>query len=237
MIVVAIIGILAAIIIPTVGSVRQAASKAAMTSNLRQIGSAMHIFCADNKDRLPGMYVAQAGGVPNNSYVLGGGQSPYIPTTGHNRNALQSKEQLGRYITLTRAQLDGQDFFYCSLLESPRFASTRNPAAPRTPTTLMGDKVMSNNGSLIYPLGKKGPDQFSMRYAELNRHVSPSQRWFLIEIDKTTPTEVDPNLSGAGWFSDLPSKSVHGSGWLAAMYDGSVAWLQRGDKRLANRTL
>ncbi|MDR1284531.1 MAG: prepilin-type N-terminal cleavage/methylation domain-containing protein [Opitutaceae bacterium] len=52
--VIAIIGILAAIIIPTVGKVRQTAQRAACASNLRQIGTAVIAYATDNKDWLPG---------------------------------------------------------------------------------------------------------------------------------------------------------------------------------------
>lgn len=51
--VIAIIGILAAIIIPVVGSVRQKARMTTSMSNLRQLGSAMQIFVNDNKQTLP----------------------------------------------------------------------------------------------------------------------------------------------------------------------------------------
>lgn len=51
--VIAIIGILAAIIIPTVGKVRETAKKSVASSNLRQIGQASLIFATDNNDNLP----------------------------------------------------------------------------------------------------------------------------------------------------------------------------------------
>lgn len=51
--VIAIIGILAAIIIPTVGAVRGNAQKVRCLSNLRQIGMAMHAYVADNKNNIP----------------------------------------------------------------------------------------------------------------------------------------------------------------------------------------
>jgi prepilin-type N-terminal cleavage/methylation domain-containing protein len=51
--VIAIIGILAAIIIPTVGKVRDTAAKSVAASNLRQIGQAALIYASDNKDALP----------------------------------------------------------------------------------------------------------------------------------------------------------------------------------------
>ncbi len=55
--VIAIIGILAAIIIPVVGKVRDSARKAECVSNLRQIGVAMQTFASENKNRFPVSYI------------------------------------------------------------------------------------------------------------------------------------------------------------------------------------
>jgi prepilin-type N-terminal cleavage/methylation domain-containing protein len=52
--VIAIIGILAAILIPVTGKVRQAARAAQCRSNLHQIGVAIHLFVNDNKNKFPG---------------------------------------------------------------------------------------------------------------------------------------------------------------------------------------
>jgi prepilin-type N-terminal cleavage/methylation domain-containing protein len=51
--VIAIISILAAIIIPTVGKVRETAQRAVDASNLREIAKAAMIYASDNSDRLP----------------------------------------------------------------------------------------------------------------------------------------------------------------------------------------
>jgi prepilin-type N-terminal cleavage/methylation domain-containing protein len=51
--VIAIIGILAAIIVPTVGRVRESAKTSQCGSNLRQIAMALMLYANDNKDRLP----------------------------------------------------------------------------------------------------------------------------------------------------------------------------------------
>lgn len=61
--VIAIIGILAAIVIPSVGIVRKNARKAVDSNNLRQIGSAALIFATDNRDSLPGK--VETGSGPN----------------------------------------------------------------------------------------------------------------------------------------------------------------------------
>jgi prepilin-type N-terminal cleavage/methylation domain-containing protein/prepilin-type processing-associated H-X9-DG protein len=51
--VIAIIGILAAIIIPVVGKVRQSAQSATCASNLRQIGLAVFLYADANRNRFP----------------------------------------------------------------------------------------------------------------------------------------------------------------------------------------
>jgi prepilin-type N-terminal cleavage/methylation domain-containing protein len=51
--VIAIIGILAAIVIPTVGTVRDKAQRAVDSNNLREILKAAQIYAGDNQDRLP----------------------------------------------------------------------------------------------------------------------------------------------------------------------------------------
>jgi prepilin-type N-terminal cleavage/methylation domain-containing protein/prepilin-type processing-associated H-X9-DG protein len=59
--VIAIIGILAAILIPTVGRVRATARNAQCVSNLRQIALATLLYADANKDRLPFGYTAGGG--------------------------------------------------------------------------------------------------------------------------------------------------------------------------------
>ena len=51
--VIAIIGILAAIVIPTVGTVREKAQRAVDANNLREILKAAQIYAGDNRDQLP----------------------------------------------------------------------------------------------------------------------------------------------------------------------------------------
>jgi prepilin-type N-terminal cleavage/methylation domain-containing protein len=70
--VIAIIGILAAIIIPTVGKVRETAKRSVASSNLRQIGQASLIFASDNNDRLPNTTAYTVGTATNQGASLFG---------------------------------------------------------------------------------------------------------------------------------------------------------------------
>jgi prepilin-type N-terminal cleavage/methylation domain-containing protein len=236
--VIAIIGILAAIIIPTVGKVRQTASKATMVSNLRQIGVATATFANDNRDKMPGLYVkgTDAGGI-NASFALGTGQNAYMNYSGSGtepRAAIQSIEQLGRYITRVAVTVDGVGKLYCPVLESPAFATKRTPGS-FPPSIELGVTLMDNKGALTYPFGNKASGIGSMNYSRLASSFNTSRRWMAIEVDKTTPTEVDATIKNASWYPDLPDQPVHGSGWLAVFFDGHVEMLQKNDPRLNNR--
>jgi|GEM_PF-2066861 prepilin-type N-terminal cleavage/methylation domain len=52
--VIAIVGILAAIIIPVVSTVRKNAQRATCVSNIRDVGAAVFAYALDNRDKLPG---------------------------------------------------------------------------------------------------------------------------------------------------------------------------------------
>ena len=68
--VIAIIGILAALIFPTVGKVRETAQRTVDANNLREIVKAATIYAADNNDRLPDPTAIAALAAPP---VAGGG--------------------------------------------------------------------------------------------------------------------------------------------------------------------
>jgi len=67
--VIAIIGILAALIFPTVGKVRETAQRTVDANNLREIIKAAQIYAADNNDRLPD---------PQSPGNLTGGSGPFL---------------------------------------------------------------------------------------------------------------------------------------------------------------
>jgi prepilin-type N-terminal cleavage/methylation domain-containing protein/prepilin-type processing-associated H-X9-DG protein len=88
--VIAVIGILAAILIPVVGKVRDSARRAACASNLRQIGQAMHLYHDDHghfPNQNDGSYVTLAGqrgsgAGPGGSYTTPADRRPLNPYLG-----------------------------------------------------------------------------------------------------------------------------------------------------------
>ncbi len=73
--VIAIIGILAAIIIPTVGKVQQTARRTSDASNLRQIGQSSLIFAQTSKDQLPANNLSGPGTSFGQNQATGGTQA------------------------------------------------------------------------------------------------------------------------------------------------------------------
>ncbi len=130
--VIAIIGILAAILIPVVARVRMSASKAVAISNFRQIGTAIQAYTAEHNDRLPG---------PG----LGGGQPSYARDARH----LVHPDRLGTYIDSVRVTLDGQERWHSALMESPRYVSQR-PVTDATPA-LRATNVQAHRRT-VHPL-------------------------------------------------------------------------------------
>ncbi len=72
--VIAIIGILAALIFPTIGKVRETAQRTVDANNLREIVKAAVIYAADNNDRLPDPAAIAA----QNPSPVTGGQGPFL---------------------------------------------------------------------------------------------------------------------------------------------------------------
>jgi prepilin-type N-terminal cleavage/methylation domain-containing protein/prepilin-type processing-associated H-X9-DG protein len=89
--VIAIIGILAAIIIPTVGAVRAKAAQSRSVSNLRQLSSGMQLFANDYKGRLPIVNDNRSGN-PYGSWDMG--LLPYLSVKRDGLTVGQSAEAL-----------------------------------------------------------------------------------------------------------------------------------------------
>lgn len=73
--VVAVIGVLAAILIPAVGKVREKAEASKCVNNLRQIGIGLRMYAAENRGRLPTAYSATG---PNGEVIWFDYLMPYL---------------------------------------------------------------------------------------------------------------------------------------------------------------
>ncbi len=111
--VIAIIGILAAIIIPTVGSVREKAKQAHCSSRLRQWASAVNLYAADNK----GYYWV----------TLDTGYEPWCVDLSANSGTNNTQNPYSRYFNTPSGGLD--DWIYCpSRLDAKDLSDINTPA-------------------------------------------------------------------------------------------------------------
>lgn len=134
--VIAIIGILAAIIIPTVGKVRETARSAITTSNLREIQTASLAFANDNRGR----YVPIRVGVFLGAWGGSTEGSPSYPNA------------LNRWIT----HPEFLSYFGVSGNEMTTYASEPPSIQPRNyvPAAVSGSRVSILNGSVVFTDGR-----------------------------------------------------------------------------------
>lgn len=192
--VIAIIGILAAILIPTVGRVRESARAAQCISNLRQIGSGIALYAQANKDRLPGpLYSVQGPRFTSGNYstnFLAVYLEPYV-TSNIPQNSANSKVQ--------------------EMLNCPSWAAkTPDPSGPS-----MSLNFAPSNWNGKRPFGYPGQAE-PLTLGSISGYPL-SRTWLMIDTDKVWTAG-----STSTWFNQLPDKEVHGSSRNVLFYDGHV---------------
>lgn len=191
--VIVIIGILAAIIIPTVSRVRNSAQRATCVSNLRQIGTAIMLYAGENNQTLPGpLYVGQS--AYYKATEVGGLASllaPYLklpaPPAGESRRA-------DVFLCPSWLRATGNDSAKCYVVEN---------------------SVKLTTGKTTEPFGY--PNTATHPPAKLSQIPNPAQTRALYELDKQNagPSySADPNV---------PDKPVHESVRNTLFFDGHVA--------------
>lgn len=202
--VIAIIGILAAILIPTVSKVRETASKGVLSSNYRQIGQAITLFIAENRDLYPGVRNN------NGSYNLLGGQMPYRRVqSSQERTALQGPDHLGRYLAASTVTVGSTPYVYTPVLDCPRMQSRYSIDDAVTiggglKTTLLAKKVITEGSNFVEPFGNSTPKN-AMTSAQIRTAFPISRRWLL--------HDYEPNDN---------NRPIHGSNFVTLFFDGHV---------------
>jgi prepilin-type N-terminal cleavage/methylation domain-containing protein len=220
--VVAIIGILAAIIIPTVGTVRAKARLTQTTSNLRQTGNAILLYTNDHRNELPGR---------NDGTSTNTGTHGLSAVVQDNYNATQFG-RLGLYIgTYTGVEVPASitDSVKVSALEDPVARETTGDDSAALPLWVLNNELQGGDGhytsiemgTVLRPFGSDSniPAYAPMRFNDINSLVEPATTWMMIQADKalsTVSTMTPGSLSG------VPDTPVAESYRLALFFDCSV---------------
>jgi len=211
--VIAIIGILAAIIIPTVGKVRKSAQTAQCVSNLRQIGMAISLYAQSNKERLPGPLFDGQGPV---YYALGGlSGSPGNLAALLEPYTQQKSKNGGNYAN--------------TLFDCPSWhLETPNPPKPggsvgaaQSDTSMFvntAPKTWLNGVTPVKPFGgdpQTDPNGLikPMTLTQIGRFPL-STTWMLLDIDQL----FFQNTGKPGWYANMPATPVHGENRRNVLY-------------------
>lgn len=207
--VIAIIGILAAIIVPTVGKVRRTAQNAVCTSNLRQVATAMQMYANDNKRYLPGP-----------SFQL---QGPYY-NTDHRRLPMR----LRPYLTNPKAQsasTNQPDMAYAGIFACPSWEADVNPDTiyslvvhdriPRTGLPTLNPWGAGDADGTGNPAGISTPP---LKIDEFERKgvTDPAGMWLIAEADMTSP------IPGMRRMVDKPVHGNHRNAIFCDMHIGRL---------------
>lgn len=198
--VIAIIGILSAIIIPTVGGVRQKARDVQCRSNLRQVAMGVITYATEQKT-LPGpLYSRVAPALMNNNKKgrLAGFLTPYFNVT----------------------LFDNQTVLV-PILVCPGFAMEKpdllNPPDEMAITYINNgsNKIIPDyNGTVWGSPDSSSPNNMPVALTQI---PSPTRTWMIADID------AEKASGWGGWdMSKLVSKPSHGSTRNRAYFDGHV---------------
>lgn len=210
----ALIGVLIAIVVPTMGQLREISQRNACASNMRQAGIAIIAYTQDHNGGLPGCEeIAEDSG---KWYGLNGNAGPKwwvrggIPT-----HDLVS--QLMKYfgIPIPNSTTSGLTM----MMVCPSNKATKDAYAKKdsVPSYYIGTTARLTTNVLGRPIAKAGT-----RSNNLNQIASPKNAVALFDVDNEFL-----KLLGSSASSSLPATSVHGSVRNVLYFDGHVSPVQK----------
>lgn len=208
--VIAIIGILATIVLVTIGRVRKAAQAAVCRSNFRQIGLAMALYAQDNKDNLP---------VHSDADSLVIGQSPSYGTEGNSKKRipLLIAPYAGTPVATRNSDSDATKMHWSPLFACPGWMLARNQSTTVViPSVRLSKRATLTSGASVT---EGGLWKHGVKFSDI---YLPSQTWFFIDADAGT----------FGGNTNIPSSPVHGSYRNLLYFDGHVGKLDASTKNI-----
>lgn len=207
--VIAIIGVLATIIIPVVGKVRQTSRQSVCASNLRQVGIAMNSYLADHREALPGYEKIKDKDGEFYALVRDVGVRWQLDNGKPTRaiiSHLAPYMDIQMKIPATGSVTGISKFAVCPSIPS---AGDAEPAS----SYYLSNNVRLNDGTLKRPFAFNGKQ--SIKRLDM---ANPSRAVAMFDIDAPILS-----LISEGKVTTAPETAVHGSTRNVLYFDGHVA--------------
>jgi prepilin-type processing-associated H-X9-DG protein/prepilin-type N-terminal cleavage/methylation domain-containing protein len=234
--VIGIVGILAAIVIPVVGSVRKSAQTSACGNNVRQIAMGVILYAQDNRGLLPSAR-------DNNGKWLGIYRGIRDPATAAAVSFSDSGNQLSNFISRYLDTERQSDIWLCPGNTAVQDATTQNGASPNNRMSYM----VNNRGSGFLTNYRTSPENF-FGYDEIspktlleidngaaaaagstgqtssgrywNTYTGRANIWMITDMDSVNYSNSTSHIPAVGAAGEVPMP--HGGGRNYAFFDGHV---------------
>lgn len=220
--VIAIVGVLAALVIPVVGVARSNARHAQTLSNLRQTGVAMALHVADKRGELPGRNPGSGTAIGTGDRGLAGAATARF----WNSNIDQLATHLAAYVQVS--ETGGVEKLVPCLLDpladGKQTGSSANPALWALNRRLLAAHY--GVAAELQPFGTAG-GAAPMNHRTLVAEIDPARVWALVQADQRVAADSQ-NLITAATVSGTPAEPVAGSHRLALFFDWSVGRIAAG---------
>jgi len=193
LVVLAIVAVLAGLLLPALGQVRQRSDRVTALSQMHQIAVGLAAYPADHGGKLPG--------------PLYPGQMPLLDPTIDGRLVLSLAPYLGLKVPVTPQLVPlfippaYEKAVTASFLQTAR-TYVMNMAVPSTD----GTSVFNPWGSAVTGIGQP-----------FSAGTVSGQAWAFSDAD-----QLNPRVVGAPWQANTPTFVVHGAKRLAVRFDGSA---------------
>ena len=215
LVVIAIIGILAAMLMPALGKSKQKAYNINCTSNMKQTGTALHLFANDHDDWLPpGVEKAGTAGV--------GLWPPQNCNIGDQNGMLH---WIYEYIPASRTNASYSPVFVCpaAVANNPQLAAQLNNYQTIRVYMVMENGATNSTGAKLgfWPFGYYDPTNGPHKLADMTPQIwGGIAPWAMTDLDnwsyRGTPTS---NIWGD---TNIPAMPPHGKTRNYLFFDGHV---------------